>query len=234
MAAAVQGRLERGVPAEQGFFPAPKRYEPSGEVWSCHQHGAFVSYGSLQASGVTTTSAQVLLWSPQAFSVFQGRKLVIAWFSQVQIPFAHWREVVTSAEPLIAPANSKEDSWMMEICLFTPPLWRWPLIKLSFTKLWMMNKWTQATTSNKEAVLKLRASGAMALGPHQPLEGEKGCSGPSTPAPRSSGRSRPCSLKVQVKLDLQPHLGRRASAGRAERDPDKEWWEAEAGGSGFP
>lgn len=71
-------------------------------------------------------------------------------------------------------------------------------------------------------MLKPRAGDAMALGSPQPLEGEKGCSGPGTPAPCSSGRSSPCSLKVQVKLDLQPHPGQQASAGRAERDLDKE------------
>lgn len=44
--------LNLAFQAEQGFFPAPKRYEPSGEVWGCHQHGALVSCGSLQVSGL--------------------------------------------------------------------------------------------------------------------------------------------------------------------------------------
>lgn len=51
VAAAVEGRLEPGIAAEQSFFPAPRRYEPSGEVGGCHQYGALVSCSSSRLQG---------------------------------------------------------------------------------------------------------------------------------------------------------------------------------------
>lgn len=95
------------------------------------------------------------------------------------------------------------------------------MIKLLFAKLWMVDKQTPSecdgVTSNKEAILKSMAA-AWLYGPSQLLEGEQGCSGSSAPAACSTGL---CALKVQVKLDLQSHLGQWTSAGRAERDLDR-------------
>jgi len=85
----------------------------------------------------------------------------------------------------------------------------------------------------KQQPLNPALAAAQLYGPNQLPGGGKGHTA-STPTARSAGDSGLCSLEVQVKLDLQPHLVRRASAGRVGRGLDKEGWEAGAGGSQFP
>lgn len=207
-------------PAEQGFPCSRETWVSRRGVRPPRARPSFWRSSCLAGGSLQPPRTRHLLWLSQTASIFKGKKWKMAWLSQAQIPFAHWREVAMPAEPVslcqlpLIPRGAA--GWWM---LFTPPPQRWPLIKLPFAKLRVANKRTQAVASNKSHRAEIwHGCGTARRSP--PAAGRReGTLGPNAPAARGTGGTGRCSWKFKWNLIYSCTLG----AGRALGEQRELW-----------